>query len=238
MTYENTADLYDLFLQNKDYPKEVDSILRLVAESFDGFAPASVLDVACGTGRHLSAFSSPIPDLSGLDLSEPMLEIARKRVPDVALHRGDMVRFDLGQRFDLVTCLFSSIAYAVHSTNELASAIARMYAHVNEPGVLVVEPGFAPAGWVDGRLAFREVRTDHLNAVRMSTAERDGAFAVFDEHYVVSRPSGTEHRLERHRFRLFETREYLAAFDTLCGTVVYDVEGPTGRGLLLCGKGR
>ena len=40
-----------------------------------------------------------------------MLGIARHRLPGVPLHLADMRDFDLPERFDAVTCLFSSIGY-------------------------------------------------------------------------------------------------------------------------------
>lgn len=236
MTYERTADLYDLFLPNKDYEAEVERLFEIVRAHLGPLEPNSVLDVACGTGRHLDAFGRCVPRLAGVDLSEPLLRIARSRLSDAWLVHGDLKSFHLHQRFDLVTCLFSSIAYAAFNEEELARSLATMYEHVADGGVLVVEPGFTPEQWVPGRLAFRAVREESINAVRMSTAAVEENFAVFDEHYVVSTSSGTEHRIEKHRFRLFSADQYRRAFDLLRGDVAFDPDGLIGRGLYLCRK--
>jgi dTDP-3-amino-3,6-dideoxy-alpha-D-glucopyranose N,N-dimethyltransferase len=236
MTYEQSADLYDLFLPNKDYDAEASRLLQIVHESFGSFKLHSVLDVACGSGRHLRAFSASAQILAGVDLSDRLLSIARSNVPDALLVHADLRSFRLVDRYDLVTCLFSSIVYAASDVDELKRALAHMFDHVAERGVLVVEPGFTPQQWVPGRLAFRTVRDDGVNAVRMSTAGREGNFAVFDEHYLVGTPNGTDHRVESHRFRLFEADEYREAFDSHAGDVVYHPEGLIGRGLYLCGK--
>jgi ubiquinone/menaquinone biosynthesis C-methylase UbiE len=62
--------------------EELDELRALIA----GLPPARTLDVACGTGfltRHLRG------DVTGLDQSEAMLEIARDQVPDAAFVQGD-----------------------------------------------------------------------------------------------------------------------------------------------------
>jgi len=50
-------------------------------------------------------------EVEGLDISQELLTIAGQRNPGVPLHLGDMTNFDLGRAFDVVTCLFSAIAY-------------------------------------------------------------------------------------------------------------------------------
>src|SRR3712207_3829147 len=60
--------------------------LRALARTISSLPAGRVLDVACGTGvvtRHLRG------ELTGLDLSEGMLEIARERVPRATCIRGD-----------------------------------------------------------------------------------------------------------------------------------------------------
>jgi ubiquinone/menaquinone biosynthesis C-methylase UbiE len=57
-----------------------------LAEAIAALAPARTLDVACGTGfltQHLRG------DVTGLDQSEAMLQIARERVPEGSFVRGD-----------------------------------------------------------------------------------------------------------------------------------------------------
>jgi ubiquinone/menaquinone biosynthesis C-methylase UbiE len=91
--YERRASEYDDWWLDKglfsgrDRPgwtSEVDQLLRVLSDQ----PPARVVDVACGTGfltRHLRG------DVTGLDQSEKMLEIARARMPAARLVRGDAV---------------------------------------------------------------------------------------------------------------------------------------------------
>ena len=42
-----------------------------------------------------------------------MLSIARKKLPHVRFYRKDMVRFDLGRKFDVIICVFDSINHVL-----------------------------------------------------------------------------------------------------------------------------
>ena len=105
---ESYGDLYDRVYGAKDYAAETEKLRGIVHGRCPG--AKTVLDVACGTGQHLYHLRRHY-DAEGLDLSEAQLQIARKRNPDCTLHLGDMLTFDLTRRFDVVTCLFSSVGY-------------------------------------------------------------------------------------------------------------------------------
>jgi len=68
-----------------------------------------------------------------------MLQLAASRLPGVPLHPGDMRDFDLGERFDVVTCLGSSIAWMTTDA-DMRRAVANMARHLHPGGVLLIEP--------------------------------------------------------------------------------------------------
>jgi ubiquinone/menaquinone biosynthesis C-methylase UbiE len=61
-------------------------LLGAVAETLRAMPPAATLDVACGTGYATRWLPGPI---TGLDQSERMLEIARRRLPEATFVQGD-----------------------------------------------------------------------------------------------------------------------------------------------------
>jgi ubiquinone/menaquinone biosynthesis C-methylase UbiE len=74
-------------------------------------AEGDVLEIAVGTGRNLP-FYPPEIRLTGIELSEAMLEVARHRARElgreVELQRGDAQALDLpADRFDSVVCTLS-----------------------------------------------------------------------------------------------------------------------------------
>ena len=61
-------------------------LLGKLAATLGTLPPARTLDVACGTGYATRWLPG---DITGLDQSERMLEIARRRLPDARFVRGD-----------------------------------------------------------------------------------------------------------------------------------------------------
>src|SRR5688500_292893 len=111
--YQRSAELYDRIYGDKAFATECATIRALVEREHPG--ARSLLDVGCGTGAHLVHMREWI-DVEGLDVSAAMLEVARRKLPGVPLHEGDMRTFGLERRFDVITSLFSAIGY-VRSTD-------------------------------------------------------------------------------------------------------------------------
>ena len=81
-----------------------------------GFPVGSrILDVPCGQGRHAHLLAEAGYEVDGLDYSEHLLKIARKRGTGRNLRytRGDMRRLPprWNQRFDAVVNLFTSFGF-------------------------------------------------------------------------------------------------------------------------------
>ena len=106
--FTKSAAFYDALYSWKDYQGEVEKLTAVIRSRVPD--ARTLLDVACGTGRHLELLSDGYR-VEGLDLDAQLLAVARERLPSVPLHSGDMRDFELGRRFDVVTCLFSSIGY-------------------------------------------------------------------------------------------------------------------------------
>lgn len=93
-------------------PDQVAAICSLV----DLTPPASVLDLACGVGRHALAFAARGFDVTGVDITAPYLDEAARRASEASLDiefvAADMYRYVRPGAFDLIVSMFSSIGYA------------------------------------------------------------------------------------------------------------------------------
>src|SRR5215471_18329588 len=119
--FSQTARYYDtIYLAMKDYGAEAEKLTAFVHQ-YSHSTGNRLLDVACGTGLHLSYLKHRF-QVEGLDLDEQLLTIARQHHPEVPLHHADMVDFVLGRTFDVVTCLFSAIGY-VKTLDNLSRAV-------------------------------------------------------------------------------------------------------------------
>jgi SAM-dependent methyltransferase len=129
------AATYDELYADKPYAEEARIVHELV-----GCRAGRLLDVACGTGRHASAFAELGYDVTAVDLNEELLDIGRAA-------RGVGVRFVVGDMrdllvdggpFDVVTCLFDSLGYA--GDNDGVVATLRSLGRQTAPdGVIVCE---------------------------------------------------------------------------------------------------
>lgn len=227
--FGRSADIYDLVYSFKDYESETERLHALIQERVPG--ASTLLDVACGTGKHLELFAHRY-EVEGIDLDEGLLDVARTRLGDVPLHAADMTSFSLGRTFDVVTCLFSSIGY-VGTLERLNEAVRAMAAHLEPGGILVVEPWLTPEVWQVGRPHLLVVDEPDLKIARMNVSGREGRLAIMEFVYLVGGPDGIEHFTERHEAALFTDDEYRQAFSLAGLSVEHDAEGPIGRGLYL-----
>ena len=233
--YAELALHYDKLYAFKDYAGEAEK-LKDIIHSHLGSERARLLDVACGTGRHL-AFLRHWFDVEGLDLSAEMLQVARAGSPGVVFHQADMVEFALGQTFDVVTCLFGSIGY-LKTMPRVRQALACMASHLRPGGLLLVEPWFSPDSWNVGSVHGLFIDEPELKIARINTSFAEGRVSYFDLHYLIGTPEGTQHLVERHELGLFSVQEMRAALGGLDLKLRYDVEGLCGRGLYVCTKTR
>jgi SAM-dependent methyltransferase len=233
MRYTSRPELYDLEYSFKDYAGEAATLERIVRERNPD--AATLLDVACGTGKHLEHLRASF-QCEGTDLDEGLLTVARKRVPDVPLHQADMRDFDLGRRFDVVTCLFSAIGF-VGGPDGLAATASTFARHLNPGGIALVEPWVTPDVWTQNRPHLLTYEEPDLVLARATVSGlRDERVSTTEMHYVVATSTGVEHFVEDHELYLFTTDEMRAAFEAGGLGVDYDADGLIGRGLWICSR--
>ncbi len=207
--FTKSAAYYDKLYAWKDYESEVRAVRALIERHKR--APGSrLLDVACGTGMHLALLAEQY-DCAGLDLDENLLAIARERCPGLAFHHADMRRFDLSETFDVVTCLFSSIAYLVEE-GDLLRALRSFYEHLAPGGVAIVEGFVRPEEWKQGFIHTLHVDEPDIKVTRMNVSERQDKIVRMEFHYLVGTKEGVAYETETHVSRLYSDAEFLAAF--------------------------
>lgn len=228
--YARSAPYYDVIYEatGKDYARESRQIHALI-QQHKRSAGRALLDVACGTGGHLTYLREHY-QVEGLDLSAEMLAAARARHRDLVLHQGDMTTFDLGRRFDAVVCLFSAIAYA-HTIEALGRTLRNMARHLYPGGVMLVEPFIKPEDVIPDHLGAVLVDRPDLKVARVNVSRVEGRVVALHFHYLVATRAGVEHFSERHDLAVFTVEEYLAAFRDAGLEATFDPQGLIGRGL-------
>lgn len=205
--FEKSAPYYDLFYSFLDYKTACERLRDLIGARHP--AARSLLDVACGTGRHLEQLGGHF-DVAGIDLLPALVQAARRRCPAADVRVADMIEFDLGRQFDVVTCLFCSIGYAV-TLERAERAIACMARHLAPGGLLIVEPWVTPEKCWTHRVTSEVFDSPEMKIVRMHTHEIEGRNSVFDIHYLVGTPQSVTHFVEREVMGLFTHEQYADA---------------------------
>lgn len=227
-SYRQAAEFYDLLYSlEKDYPAEacyLDGLIRRICPS-----AASVLDVGCGTGAHAKSLIDLGYEVDGIDLEPTFVEIARCKCPGGFFQVDDMTTFALDQRYDVVTCLFSSIGYVL-TENGLRAAIHRMRRHLNPGGVLLIDPWFEPGQLTDGWIATLTGQQEGLTVSRMSRTVVDGTVSRLEFEYLIGTAAGIERRSELHELGLFTQDQMEAAFSAAGLSVAREPEVLRTRG--------
>jgi SAM-dependent methyltransferase len=154
--HEHMKQYYDLlaseYEHNEAFREEPSEDLPGLLHAISALPPARVLDVACGTGfltQHLGS------DLTGLDQSEAMLEVARERVPWAEFVRGDAFRMPFAEAsFDRVFASFFYGLLPLEDRNRFLQEARR----VSDESILVEPtPQWAPncrtEGWEERDLS-------------------------------------------------------------------------------------
>jgi ubiquinone/menaquinone biosynthesis C-methylase UbiE len=230
--YDKLAKYYDQIYHWKDYQKESRTI-REIVQSRKSSRGNALLDVACGTGRHIRYLEDEF-DCVGIDASEQMLVVARRNAPGASFVRGDMKDFKMEKRFDVVICLFSGIGH-LRTRAEVGDALGNFARHMKKGGVLIVEPWLRESKWRDGRVDLQRYESDSLKIARVNFGRREGAFSVIDERYLIAESGkGIEYVKDRLKLRFFELDYALGAMKSVGLKPEFAEDGlMPGRGLLI-----
>ncbi len=230
--FTKSVRFYDAIYSWKDYKAESTKLQDLIQQhkQTDG---SNLLDVACGTGGHIPYLSEHYT-IEGLDLDEEMLNIAQQQHPQVTFHHGNMMDFDLGKQYDVITCLFGSIGY-LPNIKALNNTITNFKHHLKPGGVILMEPWLTPDKFEnDKRISMLTVDEADMKICRMTHVVIEKKQSILHMNYLVGTPSnGVQHLAEQHDMTLFTHDEYRTAFEQTGLETIYDEDSLMGRGLYI-----
>jgi ubiquinone/menaquinone biosynthesis C-methylase UbiE len=183
--YSQLAEYYDRIYWWKDYGREVD-FLTDVFRSY-GVHGKRILEVACGTGAHTKLLTARGYDVTGVDLSEDVLSVARRKVRRGATFlQGDMRSLDevVHGEYDAVVCLFSAISYNT-TLGELRKTIRGFHRHLKKNGVALFDTHFTKEGFRDGYRGEDIFDDGSVIGARLSTSKRYGDVGEITFTYLI-----------------------------------------------------
>ena len=231
-----TAEVYDYQTQGRG--NDVPFWLSLAEE-----AKGEVLEIACGTGRVLLPLARAGLSVTGMDISDGMLAIARRKLAAepaevsarASLVQGNMTDFDLGRRFNLVIIPFSAFQVLLTRADQRA-CLERCRAHLDPAGRLAIDvfnPKLArltsPTPVPEGPREFAGPESETV--LWSGETEYDLAAQTLQSHWRYERTSTggettvSEHLLALHYFFRFEMEWMLEA----CGFEIEALYGDFER---------
>jgi len=228
------AQLYDQVIPYRDRP----DVKLFVDAALD--SGGDVLEIGCGTGRVLIPTARAGIPITGLDLSDHMLDVCRDALKEepqevqdrVTLLQGDMRDFNLSKKFTLATTPFRPFQHLLTIDDQIR-CLETIHHHLEPGGTLILDI-FNPslAGITADNLGEEVgaepefITPDGIKVRRFNkTNQRDHLKQILDVEliYYLTHPDGKEERIVhafqmRYLFR-YEAEHLLAR----CGFEVLDV---------------
>jgi SAM-dependent methyltransferase len=231
------ADHYDQVYAEKNYVSECD----LIEEAVNRFAanpPKTLLDVGCGTGNHAIELAARGYRVTGVDLSQPMLDRAVLKVNGLDKARrpaficGDARHFETGQLHDIAIMMFAVVGYLT-TNDDLLAALRNIRRHLKSGSLFICDFWYGPSVLsMRPTDRVRELSTPEGRVIRAAnttldivhhTADVTFKLWSFKDNQLLSETT------ETHRMRYFFPQEFalllsvtgfiplaLSAFPSLC----------------------
>jgi len=158
MTLDLLAKYYDLLYGNAEDDL---SMWEVLTQDVDG----PLLEIGCGTGRLLLPLAQVGHTLTGIDLSDIALEMAKTKIEangltnKITLHQADIRDFDLTQKnFGLAIVSINTFMH-LHTIDDQLATLNSIHRHLKPDGLLVIDlfnPDPIMLAEADGRLYFED----------------------------------------------------------------------------------
>ncbi len=172
MIYDLIAPFYDEVNADINYSEWADFFEKIIKKEYE-IRPELVLDLACGTGRMTLELAKRGYDMTGIDYSPEMLDIARnvaeKAGHDVLWLCQDISEFELYGTVDFAVCCLDSINHLT-DPESLEKCLSLVHNYLIADGVFVFD--------INARAKFESTYAQNSYVM-----ENDGSMCVWQNDY-------------------------------------------------------
>jgi len=174
--YKDLAPFFPIITPPQDYLEEGEYFAQVIKNT-SPIEAKTLLDLGSGGGNDDFALKKHF-EITGVDVSDEMLKLARKLNPEVKYLKGDMRFICLKKEFDAVA-IFDSINYMV-TMDDLRAAFKTAFDHLKPGGILIT---------------VAEVTKDRFrqNWTRCLTNSKGSMEVTFTENYYDPDPKDTSY---------------------------------------------
>ena len=205
------ARFYDKIWGKRDYDADV----KFLADFFRKYHCRSVIDIGCGTGNHALRLSKMGYQVTGVDVSSTMLEIAKAKDKEAKIKfiQGDMKKLEKvvpkGQRFDAAICLGQVFSHLM-TNKDVQALLNRLHKILKQNGLFVFSARNA-----------KKINEEYLNKLRLdhmineeklqlliltyNTRDlQDSNIIVWNPIYLIKQNSKVDLQIREHKLRWFK----------------------------------
>lgn len=175
MIYDLLAPFYDKYNGDIDYGIWADFIEKLIDKHSSAGKPQLVLDLGCGTGRMTVELAKRGYDMTGIDYSPEMLDIARRSAESNGFGEKilwlcqDMTEFELYGTVDAAVCCLDGINHLTSRT-QLDKCFSLVHNYLVPDGIFIFD--------INGKFKFENIYSDQTYAM-----EDDNSVCVWQNYY-------------------------------------------------------
>lgn len=165
---KNYSQYYNLLYKEKDYKSEVDYINE-INKMYSKKDSKNLLDIGCGTGKHLKCFKDMGYTVSGIDLSENMIAEAKIYLSqDCDLYCCKASEFNFDKKFDIIVSLFHVMSYQTENS-ELEKVFKNVSCHLEEGGLFIFDFWYGPAVLIDPPVVkIKRLENEEVKIIRVA----------------------------------------------------------------------
>ena len=185
--FSDYAYYYNAFYKDKDYRREAEQIDQLFKKYSDSVK--NVISFGCGTGKHDFELNQLGYILSGIDMSDTMIEVARKSALEKNVSEefevSDIRNYEPNKQYDAVISLFHVMSYQT-SNKDLICAMGSARKCLNQGGLFIFDAWYGPGVLSDKpSVRVKEVEDEKYKLVRMARPVMHDQTNVVDVNYDV-----------------------------------------------------
>lgn len=212
--FHKYAKYYDAMYQAKDYAGET-HFLEQIFKTFGTLRTQTILSLGCGTGTYERLLVHDGYQVTGIDLSQEMLAIAKKIAEheglDMDLRHADARSFRIKKKFDAVIALFNIIGYQT-TNDDVLRFLKTASVHIRSEGLFIFDGWYLPSVLRDRpKNRTRTVPLGSGKTITRITRQKldieqnllDITFTLKEKH----KNKTIRHTIERHPIRFFSLPE-------------------------------
>ncbi len=211
-THDYNADVYDVayapYFPPEKTAAELERMRSLLPEH------GRVLDLGCGTGRHLVPLAKEGYRVTGVDSSEGMLKACKRKLAEAGakarLIHGDATTAELGGHYGLAVIMWNAFCELAPDEGAAVAFLRRINDSLAEDGMLLIQQ-HDPDVFSEGQESHYDVVDgDTRYTVSWYVREKHDKTTVSEEQLTIRSPDREEKRVSELRQRWYSRTEYAA----------------------------